>query len=176
MTTTSQVLAIEGQLQAPKGVRFGIVAARFNEFIVDRLVDGALDALRRHGVGDDQIVLVRVPGAFEIPVACRQLALSRKVDAIVALGCVIRGATAHFEYVSSAATSGCAQVATSTGVPVIFGVLTTDSIEQAIERAGTKAGNKGAESAIAALEMASLLRSLVERGYNVPGSPGLQGS
>ena len=165
----STVQAIEGQLVAPKGARFGIVAARFNEFIVDRLVDGALDALRRHGVADDQLVLVRVPGAFEIPVACRQLAQSRKVDAIVALGCVIRGATAHFEYVSSAATSGCSQVATSTGVPVIFGVLTTDSIEQAIERAGTKAGNKGAESAIAALEMASLLRSLVDRGYGAPG-------
>jgi 6,7-dimethyl-8-ribityllumazine synthase len=166
----STVQAIEGQLVAPKGARFGIVAARFNEFIVDRLVDGALDALRRHGVADDQVVLVRVPGAFEIPVACRQLAQSRKVDAIVALGCVIRGATAHFEYVSSAATSGCSQVATSSGVPVIFGVLTTDSIEQAIERAGTKAGNKGAEAAIAALEMASLLRSLVDRGYGPAGS------
>jgi 6,7-dimethyl-8-ribityllumazine synthase len=165
---SSHVQAIEGQLQAPKGARFAIVAARFNEFIVDRLVDGALDALHRHGVSDDQISLVRVPGAFEIPVACRQLAQSRKVDAIVALGCVIRGATAHFEYVSSAATSGCSQVATSTGVPVIFGVLTTDSIEQAIERAGTKAGNKGAESAVAAIEMASLLRSLVDRGYAAP--------
>lgn len=167
---SSLVQAIEGQLQAPKGARFAIVAARFNEFIVDRLVDGALDALRRHGVSDEQICLVRVPGAFEIPVACRQLAQSRKVDAIVALGCVIRGATAHFEYVSSAATSGCSQVATSTGVPVIFGVLTTDSIEQAIERAGTKAGNKGAESAVAAIEMASLLRSMVDRGYSAPST------
>jgi 6,7-dimethyl-8-ribityllumazine synthase len=161
----ASVQAIEGQLLAPKGARFGIVAARFNEFIVDRLVDGALDALRRHGIADEQVTLVRVPGAFEIPVAVRQLAQSGKLDAIIALGCVIRGATAHFEYVSSAATSGCAQVATSTGVPVIFGVLTTDSIEQAIERAGTKAGNKGAESAIAAIEMASLVRSLVDRGY-----------
>jgi 6,7-dimethyl-8-ribityllumazine synthase len=167
---SSQLKAIEGQLLAPKGARFGIVAARFNEFIVDRLVDGALDALRRHGIADEQVTLVRVPGAFEIPVAVRQLAQSGKLDAIVALGCVIRGATAHFEYVSSAATSGCAQVATSTGVPVIFGVLTTDSIEQAIERAGTKAGNKGAESAIAAIEMASLVRSLVDRGYGAPSS------
>ena len=162
---SSHVQAIEGLLQAPKGARFGIVAARFNEFIVDRLVDGALDALRRHGVTDEQVTLVRVPGAFEIPVTVRQLAQSGKLDAIVALGAVIRGSTAHFEYVCSAATSGCAQVATSTGVPVIFGVLTTDTIEQAIERAGTKAGNKGAEAAIAAIEMASLTRLLVERGF-----------
>jgi 6,7-dimethyl-8-ribityllumazine synthase len=159
------VQTIEGQLQAPKNARFAIVAARFNEFIVDRLVDGAVDALRRHGVSEGRISVVRVPGAFEIPVACRQLAQSGKVEAIIALGCVIRGATAHFEYVSSAATSGCSQVATSTGIPVIFGVLTTDSIEQAIERAGTKAGNKGAESAVAAIEMASLLHALVDQGY-----------
>ena len=159
------VKSIEGQLQAPKNARFAIVAARFNEFIVDRLVDGAVDALRRHGVSEGRISVVRVPGAFEIPVACRQLAHSGKVEAIIALGCVIRGATAHFEYVSSAATSGCSQVASSTGVPVIFGVLTTDTIEQAIERAGTKAGNKGAESAVAAIEMASLLRALVDQGY-----------
>jgi 6,7-dimethyl-8-ribityllumazine synthase len=106
------VQSIEGQLQAPKNARFVIVAARFNEFIVDRLVDGAVDALRRHGVSEGRISVVRVPGAFEIPVACRQLAQSGKVDAIIALGCVIRGATAHFEYVSSAATSGCSQVAT----------------------------------------------------------------
>jgi 6,7-dimethyl-8-ribityllumazine synthase len=165
---SKQLPVIEGSLQAVKGLRFGIVSARFNEFIVDRLLDGAVDALRRHGIADEQICLVRVPGAFEIPVACRQLAVSRKVDAVIALGCVIRGATAHFEYVSSAATSGCAQVATTTGVPVIFGVLTTDSIEQAIERAGTKAGNKGAESAVAALEMANLVRTLGERGYQGP--------
>ena len=138
------VQSIEGQLTAPKDARFAIVAARFNEFIVDRLVDGAIDALRRHGVSEGRISVVRVPGAFEIPVAVRQIAQSRKVDAVIALGCVIRGATAHFEYVSGAATNGCAQVATATGVPVIFGVLTTDSIEQAIERAGTKAGSKGA--------------------------------
>jgi 6,7-dimethyl-8-ribityllumazine synthase len=123
MTVTS----IEGQLVAQADTRFAIVAARFNEFIVDRLVDGALDALRRHGVHEANVSVVRVPGAFEIPVVCRQIAVSRKVDAIVALGCVIRGATAHFEYVSSAATSGCAQVATSTGIPVIFGVTKPSS-------------------------------------------------
>jgi 6,7-dimethyl-8-ribityllumazine synthase len=166
----AQVQAIEGQLHAPKGARFGIVAARFNEFIVDRLVDGALDALRRHGVADEQVTLVRVPGAFEIPVTVRQLAHSGKLDAIVALGAVIRGSTSHYEYVCSAVTSGCAQVANSTGVPVIFGVLTTDTIEQAIERAGTKAGNKGSEAAIAAIEMASLTRLLVDRGYAAPAT------
>jgi 6,7-dimethyl-8-ribityllumazine synthase len=121
------VQSIEGQLTAVKDARFAIVAARFNEFIVDRLVDGAVDALRRHGVAESRILVVRVPGAFEIPVACHRLASSGKVSAIIALGCVIRGATAHFEYVSSAATSGCSQVASATGVPVIFGVLTTDS-------------------------------------------------
>lgn len=167
---SSHVQAIVGQLQAPKGARFGIVAARFNEFIVDRLVDGALDTLRRHGVASDLITLVRVPGAFELPVAVRQLAQSGKLDAILALGCVIRGATAHFDYVCSAATSGCTQVATSTGVPVIFGVLTTDSIEQAIERAGTKAGNKGAEAAVAAIEMASLVQAMADRGFAAPTS------
>jgi 6,7-dimethyl-8-ribityllumazine synthase len=152
---------VEGLLSAPKA-RFAIVASRFNEFIVDRLVDGATDALRRHGVPESRIMLVRVPGAFEIPVVCRQLASTHKVDAIIALGCVIRGATAHFEHVAGAVTNGCSQVAATTGVPVIFGVLTTDSIEQAIERAGTKAGNKGAESAVAAIEMASLVRQLAE--------------
>jgi len=159
------VQQLAGLLQAPSEAQFAIVAARFNEFIVERLVEGALDALRRHGVADTQIRVARVPGAFEIPVACRQFAVSGKVDVIIALGCVIRGATAHFEYVSSAATSGCTQVATSTGVPVIFGVLTTDSIEQGIERAGTKAGNKGAEAAVAAIEMASLLHAMREQGY-----------
>jgi 6,7-dimethyl-8-ribityllumazine synthase len=124
-----------------------------------------VDALRRHGVGESRITVVRVPGAFEIPVTCQRLAASGKVSAVIALGCVIRGATAHFEYVSSAATSGCSHVAASTGVPVIFGVLTTDSIEQAIERAGTKAGNKGAESAMAALEMANVVRALADQGF-----------
>jgi 6,7-dimethyl-8-ribityllumazine synthase len=159
------VSSIEGQLIASKDAHFAIVASRFNEFIVDRLVEGAVDALRRHGVAESCIMVVRVPGAFEIPVTCQRLAASGKVSAIIALGAVIRGATAHFEYVSSAATSGCSHVAASTGVPVIFGVLTTDSIEQAIERSGTKAGNKGAESAAAALEMANLMRALSDQGF-----------
>ena len=154
------VQSIEGQLTAPKDARFAIVAARFNEFIVDRLVDGAIDALRRHGVSEGRISVVRVPGAFEIPVAVRQIAQSRKVDAVIALGCVIRGATAHFEYVSSAATTGCAQVATSTGVPVIFGVLTVDTREQALDRVGGSEGHKGEEAALTAIEMVSLLRTL----------------
>jgi 6,7-dimethyl-8-ribityllumazine synthase len=132
---------------------------------VDRLVEGAVDTLRRHGVSETRIVVVRVPGAFEIPVAARRLAESGKVDAIIALGCVIRGATAHFDYVSGGAITGCSQVAQSTGVPVVLGILTTESIEQAIERAGTKAGNKGSESALAALEMASLLRALSDQGF-----------
>lgn len=159
------VSSIEGQLIASKDAHFAIVASRFNEFVVDRLVEGAVDALRRHGVAESCIMVVRVPGAFEIPVTCQRLAASGKVSAIIALGAVIRGATAHFEYVSSAATSGCSHVAASTGVPVIFGVLTTDSIEQAIERSGTKAGNKGAESAAAALEMANLMRALSDQGF-----------
>lgn len=144
---------LQGTFQAPPGARFVIVSTRWNEFIVDRLVEGALDSLRRHGVEDEQITLVRVPGSFEIPVACKQLIDAGGVDAILALGCVIRGATAHFEYVASSVTSGCSQLAVSSGIPVVFGVLTTDTIEQAVERAGTKAGNKGAEAATVAIEM-----------------------
>ncbi len=153
---------IEGTYNAPKDARFAIVAARFNEFIVDRLVDGAIDTLRRHGVDDGRILLVRVPGAFEIPVTCKRIAEAGKVSAIIALGCVIRGATAHFEYVAGEAAKGAGLVATSTGVPVVFGVLTTETIEQAIERAGTKAGNKGSESAMSALEMASVMHALAQ--------------
>jgi 6,7-dimethyl-8-ribityllumazine synthase len=159
------VQIIEGNFQAPKNVRIALVASRFNEFIVDRLVEGAVDTLRRHGVSETRITLVRVPGAFEIPVACRRLAESGKVEAIIALGCVIRGATAHFDHVAGGAITGCSQVAQSTGVPVVLGILTTENIEQAIERAGTKAGNKGSESALAALEMASLLRALSDQGF-----------
>jgi 6,7-dimethyl-8-ribityllumazine synthase len=159
------IQTIEGHFTPPASSRFAIVAARFNEFIVDRLVDGAVDTLRRHGVSETRITLVRVPGAFEIPVVCRRLAQSGKVDAIIALGCVIRGATAHFDHVANGVTSGCNQVAQATGVPVVFGVLTTENIEQAIERAGTKAGNKGSESALAALELASLFHALAEQGF-----------
>ncbi len=162
------VQIIEGNYNPPKDARFAIVAARFNELIVDKLVEGALDTLRRHGVDAARINVVRVPGAFEIPVACKRLADSGKVHAIVALGCVIRGATAHFELVAGEAAKGCGQVAVSTGVPVVFGVLTTDTIEQAIERAGTKAGNKGSEAALSALEMASLMAQLGGQGLSAP--------
>ncbi|MGD8860585.1 MAG: 6,7-dimethyl-8-ribityllumazine synthase [Myxococcales bacterium] len=156
---------LEGKLVAPAGARFAIAAARFNELIVDRLVEGAVDALRRHGVGDGDITLAKVPGAFELPLLCQRLAASGKVDAVIALGAVIRGATPHFDYVCSSAASGCTGASTSTGVPVIFGVLTTDTIEQATERAGTKAGNKGADAAVAAIEMVSLGKQLGEAGY-----------
>ena len=137
-------------------LRVGIVAGRFNDAIVRNLVDGAADALTRHGVADDDIQLVWVPGAFEIPHATRMLAASGTVDAVICLGAVIRGATPHFDYVAGECASGVARVATDTGVPCIFGVLTTDTIEQALERAGTKAGNKGADAAVAAIEMANL--------------------
>jgi 6,7-dimethyl-8-ribityllumazine synthase len=147
---------IEGNYEIPDTARFAIIATRWNEFIVDRLVDGALATLRKHCVDDSKIVVVHVPGAFEIPVAAKQLIDAGGVSAVIALGCVIRGATAHFEYVSSAVTSGCSSLAVNTGIPVVFGVLTTDTIEQAIERAGTKAGNKGSEAAAVAIEMASL--------------------
>lgn len=151
---------IEGQL-VDAGGRYAIVAGRFNEFITHRLVGGAEDALSRHGVDTDQRVdLVWVPGAFEIPLVCQQLANSGKYSAIIALGAVIRGSTPHFDYVSSEVSKGVASASMSAGVPVIFGVLTTDTIEQAIERAGTKAGNKGFEAGLSALEMVSLLQSL----------------
>jgi len=159
------IKVIEGQTVAPSGARFAIVAARFNELIVDRLVDGATNELKRRGVPEDAIVIVRTPGAFEIPVASQRLAASGKVDAVLALGAVIRGSTPHFDYVCGEAASGCGRAASATGVPVIFGVLTTDTIEQAIERAGTKAGNKGADAAAAAIEMVSLGRALTEHGY-----------
>ncbi len=154
---------IEGVLTAPKGARIAIAAARFNDFIVAPLLAGALDALRRHGVGNDGVTIVRVPGAWELPQVCVRLAGSGKFDAVIALGAVIRGGTPHFDYVASQAAKGVAQ-AGSAGVPVIFGVLTTDSIEQAIERAGTKAGNKGFDAAVSALEMVNLGRALSEAG------------
>lgn len=149
----------EGQLTGT-GRRVGIVVARFNDFITRRLLDGAHDCLVRHGVDDGDITVAWVPGAWEIPGALRRLQRSGDFDALIALGCVIRGATPHFEYVSSGVASGVAAVSAASDLPVVFGVLTTDSIEQAIERAGTKAGNKGWESALAALEMASLFESL----------------
>lgn len=150
---------LEGDLVA-RDLRFAIVAARFNDFVVDRLVDGAVDALVRHGASEKNIELIRVPGAFDMPLAVRKAAQSRRYDAIVALGAVIKGATAHFDYVAGECSSGLARAALDTGVPVGFGVLTTDTLEQAIDRAGAKAGNKGADAALAALEMANLLKKL----------------
>ena len=153
---------IEAGLVA-KGKRFGIIASRFNDFITDRLVGGAIDALTRSGAEDADIDLVKVPGAFEIPMVALRMAKSKKYHAIVCLGAVIRGATPHFDYVCAEASKGIAQVGMDTGVPVIFGIVTTDSIEQAIERAGTKAGNKGWSAAVAAIEMANLMET-VDKG------------
>jgi len=155
----------EGGYAAPPQARFAVVAARFNDAIVDNLIRGALDALRRHGVPDANVLLVKVPGAYELPWACQRVARSKKVDAVIALGCVIRGATPHFDYVAGEAAKGCGSVGLSSGVPVIFGVLTTNSIEQAVERAGTKAGNKGADAALSAIELVNLGRLLGESGY-----------
>mgnify|MGYP000970287881 FL=1 len=149
----------EGKLIA-EGLRFGIVVARFNEFISSKLLGGALDALRRHGCEDDQIQVAWVPGAFEIPLVAKKMAQSGKFDAVLCLGAVIRGSTPHFDYVASEVAKGVAQVGLSTDVPTIFGVLTTDTIEQAVERAGTKAGNKGSEAAVTGIEMANLLGEL----------------
>lgn len=154
----------EGQLVAT-GYRFVIVVSRFNEFITSNLLGGALDALARHGVDTEHDVEVAwVPGSWEIPLVAMRFAQSGKYDAVICLGCVIRGGTPHFEYIAAEAAKGIAQSMLETGVPIAFGVLTTDNIEQAIERAGTKAGNKGGEAALSAIEMASLLRQLPETG------------
>ncbi|MPM61131.1 6,7-dimethyl-8-ribityllumazine synthase [bioreactor metagenome] len=149
----------EGNLIA-KGLKFGIVVGRFNEFIGSKLLGGAIDALKRHGAEENEIEIAWVPGAFEIPLAANKMAKSKKYDAVICLGAVIRGNTPHFDYVSSEVTKGIAHVGLQTELPVIFGVLTTDSIEQAIERAGTKAGNKGYDAAVTAIEMANLLREI----------------
>lgn len=149
----------EGKLIA-EGIRVGIVAARFNEFIVSKLLSGCEDGLLRHGARPDDIAVAWVPGAFEIPLAAAKMAGSGKYDAVIALGAVIRGSTSHYDYVCSEVSKGVASTALSTGVPVLFGVLTTDTIEQAIERAGTKAGNKGAECAQGAIEMVNLFRAM----------------
>jgi 6,7-dimethyl-8-ribityllumazine synthase len=152
------VRTIEGDLQG-QGLKVAIVVSRFNSFITDRLVEGALDALRRHGVQEKDISLVKVPGSFELPLAVRKAAAG-KVDAVIALGALIRGGTPHFEYLCAEVTKGIAQATLTSGLPVAFGVLTTDTIEQAIERAGTKAGNKGFEAAMTAIEMSRLLRQM----------------
>ena len=150
---------IEGDL-AVRDLRIAFVAARFNEFVVEPLIRGALDALKRHGVAEKQIEVIRVPGAFEIPIVLRKLALSRRYDALIALGAVIRGDTPHFDYVAGECASGVSRVALESGIPIAFGVLTTDTVEQAMDRAGGKAGNKGADAALTAIEMVNLLRRL----------------
>jgi 6,7-dimethyl-8-ribityllumazine synthase len=142
------------------GLKIGITVSRFNSFITTKLLDGALDALKRHGVNLDDIDIFWTPGSFEIPAAAKRLAESRRYDAIVCIGAVIRGATPHFDFIASESAKGIAQVSFNTGIPVIYGVITTDNIEQAIERAGTKAGNKGAEAAVAAIEMANLYKQI----------------
>ena len=150
---------IEGTFES-NSARIAIVAARWNGFIVNNLVQGAFDALKRHGIQEESITLTYCPGFYEIPLITQTMAKSKKYDAIITLGAVIRGATPHFDYVASEVSKGVAQVGLDTGIPCIFGVLTTDTIEQAIERAGTKAGNKGAEAGMAAIEMVSLLKKL----------------
>jgi len=155
----AQVRRLEGKLSA-EGLKFGLVVSRFNDFITRRLLEGAEDALLRHGALPDDLTVAWVPGAVEIPLVAKKLAASGAFDAVVALGAVIRGATSHYDLVCNVVASGVAAAALETGVPVIFGVVTTDTTEQAIERAGTKAGNKGAEAAISAVEMANLLRRL----------------
>lgn len=156
MTTIKE---IEGTL-TPNDGKYAIVVGRWNSFIVESLLTGCLDTLRRHGVSDDSIVIYRVPGAFEMPLIAKKLAKTKKYDAIIGLGAVIRGGTPHFEYVSNEVTKGLAQVSLEQDLPIAFGVLTVDSIEQAVERAGTKAGNKGEEAASSALEMVSLIKQL----------------
>ncbi|HZT44138.1 MAG TPA: 6,7-dimethyl-8-ribityllumazine synthase [Chthonomonadaceae bacterium] len=151
---------LEGKLTA-EGLAFGIVISRWNEVVTRSLLEGALDALRRHGADEGRITVAWVPGSFEIPVAAKALAASGKVDAVIALGCVIRGDTTHYDHIASAVTSGLSRLALDTGLPVTFGVLTVESLEQALERAGSKAGNKGAEAALAAVEMANLLKQVV---------------
>ena len=151
---------IEGNIVASENFKIGIVASRFNDFVVGRLIDGALDGLKRHNVKEENITLAKVPGAFEIPVAAKKMAESKKFDAIICLGTVIRGATSHYDYVCNEVSKGIAQVSLESGVPVLFGVLTTENIEQAVERSGSKAGNKGTECALAAIEMIQLLKQL----------------
>jgi 6,7-dimethyl-8-ribityllumazine synthase len=155
MAKEKKMKVINGQLKA-EGKKFAIVVSRFNEFITNKLIGGAEDMLKRHGAADADISMFWVPGAFEIPAVAKKIAESNKFDAIICLGCVIRGATPHFDYVSAEVSKGVASVGMQSKIPVIFGVLTTDTIEQAIERAGTKAGNKGADAAVSAIEMASV--------------------
>lgn len=155
----SDIKTIEGQMDA-KGLKIAIVAGRFNDFVVDRLIGGAVDYLTRHGAKPADLVIVRVPGAFELPIVCQKLAAGKKYNGIVALGAVIRGSTPHFDYVCAEATKGIAQVSLAAGLPIGFGLLTTDNLEQAVERAGSKGGNKGVEAAAAMLESVRVLQQL----------------
>jgi len=150
---------IEGKIDA-RGLKFGIVVSRFNDFITSKLLDGARDALLRHGAKEDDIVVVRVPGSFEIPLVAKKMALKGIYDAIICLGSIIRGATPHFEYVAAEVSKGIASASLETGVPIAFGIITSDTIEQAIERAGTKSGNKGWDASITAIEMVQLVKKL----------------
>lgn len=152
---------IEGNVVAEsEEVKIGIIASRFNDFVVGRLVDGALDGLKRHNIKEENITLVKVPGAFEIPVIAKKMAEQKQYDAIICLGAVIRGATSHYDYVCNEVSKGIAQVSLEAGIPVLFGVLTTENIEQAVERSGSKAGNKGTECALAAIEMINVIKNL----------------
>lgn len=150
---------IEGELQA-EGLKFAIIVSRFNEFITGKLLDGAIDALLRHGAAEKNIDIIKVPGSFELPLVARKAAGKKSYDAVICLGTIIRGATPHFDYVAAEASKGIASASMETGVPIAFGVLTTDTIEQAVERAGTKSGNKGWDAAMVAIEMAQLLKKL----------------
>ena len=152
-----EINILEGKVVAPKGMKVGIIASRFNEFITNKLLDGAVDGLVRHGVDEKNITAAWIPGAFEIPMAAKKMAESGKYDAVICVGAVIRGSTSHYDHVCNEVSKGVAQVGMKTGVPTLFGILTTDTIEQAVERAGTKAGNKGYDCALSAIEMVNLL-------------------
>lgn len=155
-----EIQVIEGKVTAPEGVKIGIVASRFNEIIVHKLLDGAVDGLVRHGVDSDNITAAWVPGSFEIPTAALRMAESGKYDALICLGCVIRGETSHYDYVCNEVSKGISQIGMTTGVPTMFGIVTTENVEQAIARAGAHAGNKGYDCALSALEMVNLMRQL----------------
>lgn len=156
----NEINLVEGKLVAPEGMKVGIVASRFNEIIVNKLLSGAVDGLVRHGVSEENITAVWVPGAFEIPLVAKKMAESRLYDAVITVGAVIRGSTSHYDYVCAEVSKGVSQAGLQTGVPVLFGVITTENIEQAIERAGSKAGNKGYDCALDAIEMANILKAL----------------
>lgn len=156
----NEINLVEGKLVAPEGMKVGIVASRFNEIIVNKLLSGAVDGLVRHGVNEENITAVWVPGAFEIPLVAKKMAESRLYDAVITVGAVIRGSTSHYDYVCAEVSKGVSQAGLQTGVPVLFGVITTENIEQAIERAGSKAGNKGYDCALDAIEMANIMKAL----------------